>query len=226
MVDYVSNFLAWYNYSNSGQWLLAVFVLLIAPFIANFFGNLVKVGFKKVKLEMWLKDHELHDSVAGISPIAVLVTLVKISIFLIILNFIASDLLKFEGTGLLLTDFVRFMFSVIWAVIILSTGLILGDYVGDRIKAAKGILFSGMMALVVEGFIVYLSIVEAFSTLGRFAVVNLLTTLFNGVVYGAALALGLAFGLAFGLGLKDSVAAAAKDRNSDFASFMNRMKKR
>jgi hypothetical protein len=223
MVDMVSNFLVWYTQNQNV--VFGVILVLLGPLFAELIGGFVKYGFKRIKLDSWLREHDLHDSVAGISPVAVLVTLVKLSVFLLFLKW-GADIANVQGVSMDAANFVAFMGSVIWAVIILSTGLILGDYVGDRIKAAKGILFSGMMALAIEGFIVYLAVVEAFSTLGRTAIVVLLTTLFNGVVYGAALALGLAFGLAFGLGLKDSVAGAAKDRSSDFSQFLNRLKKK
>ncbi len=222
MVDMVANFLAWYMQNQNI--VFGIILVLLGPLLAEIVGGFVKYGFKRIKLESWLREHDLHDSVAGISPVAVLVTLVKLAVFLLFLKW-GADIANVPGVSDDAHNFVAFMGGVIWAVIILSTGLILGDYVGDRIKSAKGILFSGLMALVVEGFIVYIAVVDAFSALGRMAIVALLTTLFNGVVYGAALAIGLAFGLAFGPGPTDSVAAAAPDRTSAFATFPTRLTK-
>lgn len=218
----VENFMAWYGANENV--VFGVILVLLAPLFAQIVGGFVKHGFKKVKLDMWLRDHGLHDSIAGISPIAVLMTLVKLSVFLLFLKW-GADIANVPGVSTDAANFVAFMTTVIWAVIIMSVGLIFADYVGDRIKDAKGVMFAGIVAMVVEGFIIYLAVVEAFSTLGRVGIVSLLSTLFNGVVYGGALAIGLAFGLAFGLGLKDSVANAAKDRSSDMSKFMGRMKK-
>jgi len=175
-------------------------------------------------VERWLREHGLHDSVAGISPISVVVTMVKLSVFLLFLKW-GADIASIYGVSTDAANFVAFMTNVIWAVVILATGLIIADYVGDRMKQARGVLFSGMAALAVEVFIVYIAVVEAFSALGRTALVNLLSNLFNGLVYGLALAIGLAFGLAFGLGLKDEVARVAKDRSSDINKFLARLKK-
>ena len=223
MVEVVTNFMTWYQ--GNSQVLIGLVLVLLGPFVAQLVGGLVKYGFKMSKVERWLREHGLHDSIAGISPIAVIVTLVQIAVFMIFLSqgaLTANVAIVSEFAA----DFVMFMASVIWAVIILSVGLIIGDYVADRIKEAKGMLFSGMIALGAEGFIVYLALVSAFETLGMRAIVAILGDLLRALVLSFALALGLAFGLAFGLGMKDAVAQAAKDRNGDINSFLGRLKRR
>ena len=220
--DFMANLGVWY--ADNSNVVFGVLLVLLGPFFAQVIGGFVKYGLKQAKLERWLREHGLHDSVAGISPLAIIVTLVKLSVFLLFLKW-GADIASVEGVSVDAANFVAFMSNVIWAVIILSTGLILADYVGDRIKNARGALFSGGTALVAEALIVYVALVEAFNALGRTALVNLMTNLFNGLVYGLALAVGLAFGLAFGLGLKDQVALIAKDRTSDINLFLKRFKK-
>ncbi|RLG19061.1 hypothetical protein DRN67_03600, partial [Candidatus Micrarchaeota archaeon] len=215
--DFITNLAMWYE-ANS-HIVFGVLLVLLGPFFAQMVGGFVKYGLKKAKVERWLREHGLHDSVAGISPLSVVVTLVKLAVFLLFLKW-GADIAMIPGVSADAGNFVAFMTNVIWAVIILSTGLIIADYIGDRMKKARGVLFSGVVALAAEGLIIYLALVEAFNALGRRALVTLMTNLFNAMVYGIALAIGLAFGLAFGLGLKDQIATVARDKSSDIGMFL------
>ncbi|VVC04911.1 Uncharacterised protein [Candidatus Burarchaeum australiense] len=223
-VDYVMGLQSWYN-TNSNV-VVGLLLVLLGPFFAQIVSGLVRYGFKMSKVERWLREHDLHDSIVGISPVSVVVTLVGIATFMVFLAQGAS-IANIPVISMFASDFVYFMANVIWAVIVLSTGLIIGDYVSDRIKAAKGVLFAGVVGMAVEGFIVYLALIAAFSSLPNMtATVSLLTDVMRAFVFGLALAIGLAFGLAFGLGMKDSVATVAKEKNGDIAQFLGRMKKR
>ncbi|MDO8339945.1 MAG: hypothetical protein Q7T16_04785 [Candidatus Burarchaeum sp.] len=223
VVDIVTNFMLWYQ--GNSHVLIGLILVLLGPFVAQLVGGLVKYGFKMSKIERWLRDHGLHDAIVGISPIAVIVTLVKLSVFMIFLSQGALTA-NMDVVSAYAADFVNVIKTVIWAVIILSVGLIIGDYVSDRIKEAKGILFSGMIAMCAEGFIVYLALVSVFESLGMDALVLILSNLLTTLVSAFALAIALAFGLAFGLGMKDAVAQASKERSGDINQFLGRLKKK
>jgi hypothetical protein len=197
--------------------LQALVLIILAPIAAWLVGDVLAWAIKRSRVHDWLKKHDLQDSVLGISPVSVLLTITRVVIFLIFLQQAAVAL----GTSVLssfINGFVVFMVQAIRAVLIASTGFIVGDYVADRIKAAKAVPSSNVIGIAVEVFIGYVTVVMALREV--YVDTTLLITFFNALVWAVALAVGLGVGIALGLGLKDTVSDIAEKKKGDIAALI------
>jgi hypothetical protein len=107
---------------------------------------------------------------------------------------LAANALGLESLGLVFTELVGYIPSIIAAVVVIIIGILLGDVVGGLIMASAGTLDAGpTLARVGRGGVVVIAVLMALQQLG--VETNIVTTAFA-IIFGAiAFALALAFGL-------------------------------
>jgi hypothetical protein len=180
---------------------LLVFIVLgiVGLVIGGFFYRLIKDVFDGIGLGGWMKKYNVEDAVGGVPVSNILAGAVK---WYVVLLFIQQGAMFLQLS--VLTEFidglVTYIPQAVLGGLIMLVVLILADFTGDSIRKSK-VGFAHVLAMIVEGIIIFFGIVIA---LPEFGVENtsILEESFKILVVG--LSIGLA--IALGLGLKDSVA--------------------
>lgn len=167
----------------------------------------VKKALVKAKIDKWLQKNKLDKSIGYASVSELSASLVKWYVFLIFLVPAINHLALGQLTDLLL-DIVRWLPHVIVAIAIMLFGLILADFVSDRMSKAKGPAIKHLSSITRILIIVFVAVV-ALREIGIY--LRLAESTFLIVLMGATLALSLAIGIGFGLGLKDEASQIVKD---------------
>ena len=166
----------------------------------------VKKALDKAKVDKWLQKNRLDKSIGYASVSELGASLVKWYVFLIFLILATSHLALGQLTNLLL-DLVRWLPHVIVAVAIVLFGLILADFISDRMSRAKGPAIKHLSSITKILVIVFIAVV-ALQEIGIY--LRLAESTFLIVLTGATLAIALAVGIGFGLGFKDEAAQIVK----------------
>ncbi len=159
----------------------------------------VKTALDRAKVDQWLRKNKLDKSIGQASISALGSSLVRWYIFLIFLIPAVSYITLGELTGLLL-GIVGWLPHVIVAVSIMMFGLIVADFIYDRMGRAKGPWINHLNNLIRIIVIVFVAVV-ALQEIGVY--LRLAESTFLILLTGATLGLSLAFGIGFGLGFKD-----------------------
>jgi hypothetical protein len=189
----------------------AIFVLMLAigAFVANFLGMVLRRFLKEIKVEKLLEEHGVHDAFVGFTFTNIAVTILKIYIMVIFVG-IAADLIKLPMLSILAVQAAVYMPMLVQGLSILLVGLMVADYLTDRMKAAKGIPFANTFAILIEIFIVYNMLVLVLPLLLPAVDPSLLASSFLVILIALCFSIGLGIAIAIGLGLKDTVATIAK----------------
>ena len=190
-----------------------VVILLIGLFVANVLGWILKRFLQEIKLEKFLEHHGVNDAFVGFSLSNIAVALLKLWTIVVFLG-IAADIVSVPMLSMLAMNAAGYMPSLIQGVIILLSGLVIGDYITDKMKLAKKVPFINSLAILVEVFIAYNALVMALPLLLPAADPSLLVTSFLVVLAALAFALSLGTAIAIGLGTKDAVADVVKRHKS------------
>jgi len=191
----------------------AIIVLIIGLIVANALAELIK------KAIYWLKIDQLFNRI-GINQkmkkfgfdftiAEVLAWFVKwFIIFVTLIS--AADILKLPQISQFFDAVVLYIPKLFVAVIVITLGFIIGEFVREIIKKAEQTsslisTFADPLSILAEWSIIIFSFMAALTQLG--IAVSLINILFAGLVF----MLSLAGGLAFGLGGKDN---ASKMLNS------------
>lgn len=186
-----------------------VFIMSFGVFIANILGMVLARFFKEAKVEKLLEDHGVHDAFLGFTFTNITVTLLKIYILVIFIG-IAADVVKIAMLGTLAIQAAIYMPMLVQGLVILLAGLMVADYLTDKMKTAKGVPFANTLAILVEVFIVYNVLVIVMPLLLPAVDPSLLASSFLVILTALCLSIGLGLAIAIGLGLKDTVAALGK----------------
>ncbi len=172
----------------------------------------VKKALDKAKIDKWMQKNNLDKSIGYASVSSLGASLLKWYIFLIFLIPAISYLTLGELTSLLL-DIVRWLPKVIVAVAIVMVGLVIADFVADKLNKAKGPAIKHLNNIV-KILIIILVAVVALQEIGIY--LRLAESTFLIVLTGLVLALSLAIGIGFGLGAKEEAAAIVKQWKKKF----------
>jgi hypothetical protein len=194
-----------------------VFVVIISfgIFIANILGYVLQRFFKEAKIEKHLESHGVHDAFVGFTFTNIAVTLLKIYVAVIFLG-IAADVVRIPILYMVASAAASYMPALVQGIIILLAGLIVADYLTDRMKVSKNIPFANTLAILVEVFIVYNVLVIAMPMLLPAVDPSLLAWSFLVLLTALCLSVGLGIAIAMGLGLKDTVSSIAKRHSKKF----------
>jgi hypothetical protein len=111
---------------------------------------------------------------------------------------LAANALGLQSLAIVFQDLLRYIPSVIAAVVIITVGIVLGGFVGGLIMASAGGIHGGpTLARVGKGGVIVLAIFMALQELG--IATDIVTTAFA-ILFGAV---ALALALSFGLGNRD-----------------------
>jgi hypothetical protein len=186
--------------------LLAGLIVLLGYVVAWAVHWVTKKALDHAKIDKWLQKNNLDKSIGYASISSLGASLVKWYIFLIFLIPAVSYLALGELTGLLL-DIVRWLPNVIVAIAIMMFGLVLADFVADKMSKAKGPAIKHLNNVTRILIIVFVTVV-ALQEVGIY--LRLAESTFLIILTGVVLALSLAVGIGFGLGAKDEAAAIVK----------------
>ncbi len=186
--------------------LLAAVIVALGAVVAWAVHWVVKELLDRAKVDKWLRKYNLDKSLGFASVSQLGATLVGWYIFLIFLIPAVSYITLGELTGLLLS-IVSWLPRLVVAVALVMVGLMLADFVSDRMSKAKGPAVKHV-SNVVRVLIVVFVIVVALQEVGIY--LRLAESTFLILLTGVTLGLSLAFGIGFGLGFKDDAAQLVK----------------
>ncbi len=186
--------------------LLAGLIVALGYVVAWAVHWITKKTLDHAKIDKWLQKNNLDKSIGYASVSSLGSSLVKWYVFLIFLVPAVSYLALGELTGLLL-EIVRWLPNVIVAIAIMMFGLVLADFVADRMSKAKGPAIKHLNNVTRILIIVFVTVV-ALQEVGIY--LRLAESTFLIILTGVVLALSLAVGIGFGLGAKDEAAAIVK----------------
>lgn len=196
------------------------FFLAVGYIIAWALGEVIKAVLKKLKLEEFIKKHELDNALMGLSITQMVTVVVKVYIIFLFLG-MAADAINMEFLAKVAGSALEYIPSLVQGLIIITAVLFVGAYISNTIKREKKIGLANQLAIGVQLFIAYIGLLLSMPLLlpgigDRILVLERILELF---ITAIVIAIGLGAGLALGLGLKDSVARAAS-KNEEMMEFV------
>jgi len=174
---------------------IIVFIIgwIVAVIVSRIFGGLLKA----IKLESFLKDHKVEDSLGSVKISDVLVKIIKYYIILIFLQ-AAASLVTLGTVSAFLATVLVYAPVLIAAVLVVLAAVILGEYIKESILDLRS--KSAMVQFVARAtklVVIYIGVTMAMATAGfdTTLVSNIFLVVLQAMVYGIALAIGIAFGL-------------------------------
>lgn len=193
-----------------------VLILAIGYAVAWVLGKALKEFARQIKVEQFMEKHGVHDSLLGFNITSISVLLVKLWVMVVFLGISA----QITNVGLIVdlsAKAINYMPMLVEGVVLLVSGLIVADYVTDRMKTMKKIPFVNGIAMAIEVFVIYVAAVMALPLMLPAVKADILESSFNIVLTAVCFSLGLGFAIAVGLGLKDAVADVAKKHKDKIA---------
>ena len=190
-----------------------VVILAIGYAVAWVIGKAIGEFSKQIKIEKFMEQHGVHDSLLGFNLTGITIAPAKFWVLVIFLG-IAAEITSVRLIMDLSTMATSYVPSLVEGIAILVFGLIVGDYVTDKLKTMKKIPFVNAIAMALEIFIIYNAAVIALPLVLPSANPEMLSTSFNIVLAAFCFSVGLGAAIAIGLGLKDAVSDVAK-KNKD-----------
>ncbi|MBI5002163.1 hypothetical protein HZC31_02160 [Candidatus Woesearchaeota archaeon] len=197
-----------------GNTLIYILVNLILAAIIIGVGYLISWGIHWVtkwaldrsKLDKWLQKNHLDKSIGYASVSELGATLLKWYIFLL---FVVQALgfLKLGILSNMLSMIVFWLPHLIVGIAIMMFGLILADFVADKMSKAKGVAIKHLNNVTRIIIIVFVAVI-ALQQIGVY--LPLAEQTYLAILYGVVLALSLAIGIGFGLGAKEEAAQIVK----------------
>jgi len=175
----------------------AVIVLIVGWIIAKILKEVTIRLLQKTKIDHYLEDRGLSDSVGGVEVSVIVGSLIK---WYVLILFLAQAVAFIEMAVLrrFAEVLVFYVPLVLGAAVILIIGLILARYVKNLILAT-GHTFRKTASIIAELIIVYVAAVMALQTMG-FNVTILLDAFriaFAALAITVAIVLGISFAMAF-----------------------------
>jgi hypothetical protein len=174
---------------------IIIFIIgwIVAVIISRIFGGLLKA----VRLEDFLKEHKVEDSLGSVKISNVLVKILKYYIILIFLQ-AAVTLIELGTISTFLNEVLKYAPVLVGSALVALVAVILGEYIKEVILDLSS--KSGTVrfaARAVKLVIVYIGVTMALSTAGfNTELLNgIFLLLFGAIVFGMSLAIGSAFGL-------------------------------
>jgi hypothetical protein len=182
------------------EFIPSLFLATVVFTVGYFLARLVQRGVGRVLQRVHLNEVLSRGGVpardhtgAPVNPTRVVANL-AFWLVLFTAMLIAADALGIDYLGQVFGELVRYVPSVIAAIVIVILGIVLGDFVSALIAASTPSLDGGpMLARAGKGGVILLAVFMSLQELG--VATDIVTTAFA-IIFGAiALALALAFGL-------------------------------
>ncbi len=175
---------------------IIIFILgwVVAVVVSRIFGGLLRA----VKLETFLKEHKVEDSLGSVRISDVLVKILKYYIILIFLQ-AAASFIALGTVSAFLAQVLLYAPVLIAALLVILAAVILGEFIKESILELKS--KSPMVQLAARGaklIVIYVGATMALATAG--VNTSLITSSFEIVLGAMAYGIALAVGIAFGLG--------------------------
>ncbi len=183
---------------------LAVITLVVGFILGRLGGRIVREVLERADVDKYVSKHEhMNIDITGMAAL--------VAKWVIYLAFIkqATLFLGIAAITDLFNSILLFVPGVVEAVVVILVGYALALYLKEQVITSKSI-YSDVVGKTVFFLIVYLSIALALPFVG----VN--PTVVNNVLLVIMGSVGLGFAIAIGFGLRDVVAAAAKDYTKKF----------
>jgi len=194
---------------------VALIVFIVGYLISVGIGKLITEILKSVKFnklfekEGWRKA--LQRANVDVNPSEFIGAIFK-WVFVIMFLLVTVDILQLNSFAGFLSQVVNYLPNVVVAVLVFVVAIIISDIVEkvvraavERLKVGYGYLAASIVKWAIWAFAFFL-------ILGQLLPNNaLVSTLYNGIIYGIVGALALGFGLAIGLGGKDTAAKVISD---------------
>jgi len=198
---------------------LFVIIMLAGWYVAGLIGMVLRRFLEEMKVEKFLKEHEVHDAFIGFTFTNISVGLLKLYVLVAFLA-IAAGIIQVPVVAYLAAQVIGYLPMLFQGIVILMAGLLAGDYITDRMKMSKKVPFINALAIIVEVFIAYNALVIALPMILPAADPSLLVWSFLIVLGAVGIALGFGTAIALGLGLKDTVSDIAKKHKGKFDSLL------
>jgi hypothetical protein len=203
----------WNGFASALPGLFAAIVLLLMGYIVgSAFGMLVHKILDKAQVDAHIRRAGFAHSIGFISVPRMLGAVTKWYIFALFLV-PAAETLKFVTLSTLLVSFALWVPKLIAAVVIILLGLVLADFLADKMLHAKrkGVqIASGL----VRWFVIIFIVIIALQQIGIDVDLLANTTLI--IIAGAAIGLGIAIGWGFGAAIKDEAKGMIKSMKKRF----------
>ncbi len=194
----------WNSFVNTAPGVLAAIVIIIIGFlVAQIVYVLLVKAFDKGHLDKWLveKTH-LHKTIGDMKVSHLLAVMLKWFIFVLFLP-PAASFLKLDVLSTFLLDVAYWIPKMIAAVVIIIVGLVVANYVADKMHETKAKSI-GLFAEIAKLIIIIAVAIMALDQIG--INVSLAENAFLIILAGIMLALAIAFGL----GMKDEAGDIVK----------------
>lgn len=203
----------WGSFASALPGLFAAIVLLLVGYtIGSAFGFLVHKILDKAQIDAHIRRAGFAHSIGFVSVPKLTGAITKWYVFALFLV-PAAEVLNFVTLSSLLKQFALWVPNLIAAIVILLFGLVLADFLADKMLHAKrkGVRFASG---VVRWFVIIFVTVMAIQQVG--VDVSLMTNATLILVGGVALGLGIALGWGFGAALKDEAKGIVKNLRKSF----------
>jgi hypothetical protein len=192
------------NFQRLWQFIPSLFLATLVLVVGYFLARLVQRGVGRVLQRVHLNEVLSSGGVpardhtgAPVNPTRVVANLV-FWLVLFAAMLVAADALGIDYLGDVFEELVRYVPSMIAAILIVILGIVLGDFVSALIAASTPSLDGGpMLARAGKGGVILLAVFMSLQELG--VATDIVTTAFA-IIFGA---IALALALAFGLGNRD-----------------------
>lgn len=187
----------------------ALGILMVGFVIAKMVERGTDVALHRIGFDRWMREGGVTEALerAGttLDPSSVLAKLVFWMVMLLVI-ILGANALGITAISVLFGELLGYIPSVIAAVIVLTLGILLGEFIKDLILASAGALPGAVtMARAGKAAIVLLAV---FMALDQLDIAQDIVLVFFIAVVGAA---ALAAGIAFGLGGRDVAAEITRD---------------
>ncbi|MFH1587272.1 MAG: hypothetical protein ABID38_05420 [Candidatus Diapherotrites archaeon] len=211
----------------STLWIAAIFAiaLIIGTLVAWVLNKIIHEFLKLGKLNDWLKSRNLENALLGVNPVNVVTTMVSLFVILVALGN-AATIANFPFLMNVMGGAIMFLVSFTQGLAIVVVALYAGAYIGNIIRKAQKIMFAHQVAMGLQIFIGYISLVLALDLLLPGVNTSILKDLLLLLMGALIIAFGLGVGLATGLGLKDAIAKAASKNQEAFDALMGKIGKK
>jgi len=192
----------------------AIIILIIGLFVGRIFGKVVSKVLDKIGVDEAVDKTAIGDTIkkSGMSTVGFFDALARWFIYLIFIM-AAVNVLRIEMFTALMQQIVMYIPHLILGIIVLVAGLILADFVMDKIGeqlAAKEVEFADTITLVVRAIFYLVVIVLALDQL--LIDTTIIYIFLAPLAWGIAIGIAIAAGIGLGWGLKDVAADYVKEK--------------
>ncbi|MBN2567756.1 hypothetical protein JXB02_06770 [Candidatus Woesearchaeota archaeon] len=177
----------------------AIILAIIGWVIAVVIEKVVTKVLTKLKFDEKIKKANLTDKIGHLELSHLAGGVLKWYVFVIFLGE-AFALISLGNLSVMINTFLFWLPNVILALIIIIIGLILADFVAERLVRTK-IKSVRVLSVIVKIAILFFAFVIAFKQIGLY--VSIAENTFLILLGAVALGLAIAFGIGFGMALKD-----------------------